>query len=983
MKKALGLSALIFSLAMQAQASFFKDAPMRFRQPDGTSMILTVTGDEFHRDCESPDGYTLVHDRATGWLSHARIAADGKDYESSGARYQLNFTQPFFRMAGPRFEKHLRLPDAAVRDLVRKHRLSMPQTQGALYAPASGEAYAPAPAPVVVTGIVKSLTILIDFSDDPATIPVANVSAMLNQVGYTGFSNNGSVRDYYHDVSDGNLELTSVVAGYFRADHPKTWYNDPAYSRASVLVNEALNKAVASGFDFNQLTYKANGTLVALNILYAGDPDTTWAKGLWPHMSTVSYLLPNGKRTGAYEMSSLGDILTIGTICHENAHMVMSWPDLYDYNYTSTGVGSWDLMASGSYNGGGRNPAPPNPWLRDKSGWETVTDISSISTATFLSHTANTISSFKVLRPSSQEAFYIESRTKTARSANLPGQGLLVWHVDPAVRTSNNCPSMTASCHYLVSLEQADALQHLEHRVNYGNASDAFYAPLHTAFSDYSAPSARWWDGSVSSVRLCDISAPGDIMTFNYAGDCAYTATPTPSLTPATATPSRTPATFTPSPSFTASPTPFPDGCLEGSLCLISEKGFINPVYAPASPYPAAPPVDGSGFTWMNPDFVASTGWLQAVCQCVNGLAFKMPADILRPPGTYCESVPTPTLPYPYAGGGTDYADWYGPVYLNVPTGSIWWTRRVIDLPPTATVFVATLEYTVDNTSATYFNGNLVHSITDPNDYKYNHVVNLMPYITPGVTRYVFGSKITNESGPSGITYKIKFKYCAWATATPTISLTETPEETETQSNTYTDSPTATFTPSDTSTETQTATFTFSSTSTATPTFTPTSTRTSTPSNTDTITLTFTHSITATITPTSTFTPTPSCTTSPTHTPTLTATPTITPSLTPTPLPLVLHLHPSNPNPFGSQGTYLTFWLSTAARCDVEIWSVSGEKVRDLEPVECKQGGNEIFWDGKNRSGRPVASGVYIYRIVAISPRNERGQGFAKCAAVR
>jgi hypothetical protein len=214
----------------------------------------------------------------------------------------------------------------------------------------------------------------------------------------------------------------------------------------------------------------------------------------------------------------------------------------------------------------------------------------------------------------------------------------------------------------------------------------------------------------------------------------------------------------------TPTPTPLPDGCLEQTLVFISQKGSINPIYAPTPPYPAAPPVDSMGRSWLDSEYDAST-WALAQCQCGNGLTFFMPADILRPPGTYCESVPS--LPWPYAGGGTNFADWYGPVYFNVPSGAIWWTRRVIDLPQDVTFHAATLEYTADNFSDAYFNGNLVHSITDQNEYKFNHVVSLMPYITPGVTRYVFASEVGNVSSASGITYKIKFKYCLWATPTP------------------------------------------------------------------------------------------------------------------------------------------------------------------------------------------------------------------------
>ena len=98
---------------------------------------------------------------------------------------------------------------------------------------------------------------------------------------------------------------------------------------------------------------------------------------------------------------------------------------------------------------------------------------------------------------------------------------------------------------------------------------------------------------------------------------------------------------------------------------------------------------------------------------------------------------------------------------------------------------------------------------------------------------------------------------------------------------------------------------------------------------------------------------------------------------------LLLHLYPSSPNPFGSQGTYIAYWLQVDARINIRVYDISGEVVRDLSPYAGKAGDNETFWDGKNNAGRPVSSGVYIYEIVATTPRNEVAHAFSTCAALR
>jgi len=150
---------------------------------------------------------------------------------------------------------------------------------------------------------------------------------------------------------------------------------------------------------------------------------------------------------------------------------------------------------------------------------------------------------------------------------------------------------------------------------------------------------------------------------------------------------------------------------------------------------------------------------------------------------------------------------------------------------------------------------------------------------------------------------------------------------------------------------------------------------------------------TATVTPSATASPTFSATGSPTATAsaspsvtrtfTGTASPSATPTATQTPRPLSLHLYGNSPNPFGPSGTWITYWLQVDARVDITVYDVSGEKVRSLPSYPGRAGDNETFWDGKNDAGRPVASGVFIYRLAATSARGEQAHDFGKCAALR
>ena len=59
----------------------------------------------------------------------------------------------------------------------------------------------------------------------------------------------------------------------------------------------------------------------------------------------------------------------IGVCAHELGHLFFGWPDLYDTDGTSEGIGNWCLMAGGSWSGGGDVPAHPSAWCKANQGW--------------------------------------------------------------------------------------------------------------------------------------------------------------------------------------------------------------------------------------------------------------------------------------------------------------------------------------------------------------------------------------------------------------------------------------------------------------------------------------------------------------------------------------------------------------------------------------------------------------------------------------
>ncbi len=79
-------------------------------------------------------------------------------------------------------------------------------------------------------------------------------------------------------------------------------------------------------------------------------------------------------------------------------------------------------------------------------------------------------------------------------------------------------------------------------------------------------------------------------------------------------------------------------------------------------------------------------------------------------------------------------------------------------------------------------------------------------------------------------------------------------------------------------------------------------------------------------------------------------------------------LHPNFPNPFNPETT-LKFKLAKPAPVTLHIYDMLGRRVRTLVNGRTSAERHQIVWDGRDDSGAPVSSGVYIARLVAGEQR--------------
>ena len=80
-------------------------------------------------------------------------------------------------------------------------------------------------------------------------------------------------------------------------------------------------------------------------------------------------------------------------------------------------------------------------------------------------------------------------------------------------------------------------------------------------------------------------------------------------------------------------------------------------------------------------------------------------------------------------------------------------------------------------------------------------------------------------------------------------------------------------------------------------------------------------------------------------------------------LPDELLLQQNAPNPFNSQ-TVLSYFLPKSGPVRLELFSVTGQRVAILRQGPQQAGYHRLRWNGRDREGRPLASGIYLYRLV-------------------
>jgi len=373
---------------------------------------------------------------------------------------------------------------------------------------------APVPPPawrgMPTKGNVKVLALLIRFSDYAPTQTVADYQSMLFGGGNAANEPYESLHDYYARSSYNQLNIQGNVLGWYNTGLPRSNVTQTGAGREA-LIAQALNSYNAS-HDFSQYDNDGDGYIDYFMVVWTGPPGA-WASFWWGYQTSWWYTASpslDGKGLGTYSWQ--WEESTPLTPIHETGH-ALGLPDYYDYDDTvgpDGGVGGLDMMDG--------NWGDHNAFSKMLLDWLTPQVRSSGSGTVTLAPSAEHPDVIEVMPGASvgapfSEYFMVQNRSRVGNDADIPTDGLLVWHVDARLDGTGNdyLYDNSYAAHKLLRLMEADGWEDIEA----GWSADAgdFYVPG-DSFGPATSPNSRNYAGSATNVAVSGISWSGDSLIF-------------------------------------------------------------------------------------------------------------------------------------------------------------------------------------------------------------------------------------------------------------------------------------------------------------------------------------------------------------------------------------------------------------------------------------------------------------------------------------
>lgn len=487
------IQALSLSVNYDSMARPARKGKIAFMQPDGSSFVGSITGDEFFRLKMTESGESIIRDE-DGWWCYAAYDALGNKYSSGvkvgvndiaakTASRQIPHAQLIQRAAARRAEFDNEL--ALKREKMRK---SMTLTKAGA-------------GPVEKHGII----ILAAYSDVAFTYSKQNFENMMNQSGYSYNGATGSAKDYFEAQFGNMYNFTFDVSDIVTLPNNRKYYgqnvgSDDNDARPQQMVSEACTLAEKSGVDFSRYDDDGDGYVDTVFVIFAGDDEADSGNEdcIWAHAWSLSKAITlSGKKIFSYACASeLGREVSfdrwgnytpgeaylagIGTFCHEYSH-TFGLADLYDTDYSSNGHSEALWSSTGLMDGGNMNNkgnTPPNWNAIDRVQLGVGNCIELIPGKYNIKPISENGDYYKLETGTPGEYYLIECRdASNVWDSHTGGSGMLVYHIDRTSSAINNywaqnAPNVKPS-HQCADLIEADKTL----LSKYKSGSDFYFSP--------------------------------------------------------------------------------------------------------------------------------------------------------------------------------------------------------------------------------------------------------------------------------------------------------------------------------------------------------------------------------------------------------------------------------------------------------------------------------------------------------------------------
>jgi len=514
--------------------------PVEITQPTGGPPIkVFLKGMEWNNWVETKEGYTIARDNAGNWR-YVKGYEGTKPVLDAALVGQIPPPAHLSPKMLPSIYQKMSLNSSGHEVLSTYNVLpekELEESASADFAPYGGEISQVAPKGTF-TG--KILFILVKFNDRGNYYSASKFATLLKS----------NIKAYYSKASYGKVTLNPAAESHGTAnDGVVGWLklnrNHPDTQNNSGTDNAQLSKEAIQAANpyVNFAAYDTNGDgyvdshELAVVVIVAGWEysygGAAYTPSVWGHkwsLDSVGIPTVDGKFVGAYHSGNGGyaqygeihqsnasnkHIATIGIMVHELGHLIFGLPDLYDTDYSTSGIGSFCVMSGGSWGQGsadawsGQRPVLPSAWIKVDRQWVTpvtvggtTVETKNIVAAGYSTTGASTV--FKVTTPVASQYFLVENRRPVGYDLGLQRYlgtsfgGLAIWHI-------NNAKANNDGAIRKVDMEEADGTQM---GTGAGTKTDLWYVGNKVKFNNTTNPNTRLYNGDSTCIEIISKSGP-------------------------------------------------------------------------------------------------------------------------------------------------------------------------------------------------------------------------------------------------------------------------------------------------------------------------------------------------------------------------------------------------------------------------------------------------------------------------------------------